>query len=57
MAMDKDAELPNGFDCECGKRNEYPPYVFAHWRELLCFRCECGRAYEICAGRTDRVTE
>lgn len=56
MGMDEKAELPDGFDCECGKHNKYPMYVFAHWRDLLQFECECGRKYEICVGRAREIS-
>ena len=47
----KKKELPKGFECRCGKFNEFPAYVFAHWREDLVFTCACGRTYGIMQGR------
>jgi len=41
---------PKGISCECGKFNEYPAYVYAHWKDDLTFTCECGRKYSILEG-------
>ena len=43
----KKKELPKGFKCKCGKFNEYPMYVFAHWNYDLTFTCDCLRKYGI----------
>ena len=38
----------DGFTCECGVYEKFPPYVYAHERVLLEFTCEkCGAKYEI----------
>jgi hypothetical protein len=48
-----------GFHCKtCKKYHYFPPYVFAHWRELLTHTCDnCGAMHEICAGASDLIKE
>jgi hypothetical protein len=45
--MDKEDAYAKGYRCECGKYNEYPVYVFAHWSEILTHTCECKNQYNI----------
>ncbi len=44
--------LESGYTCECGKRHEFPPYVYAHWDTELVRTCECGRQRGVLKGRT-----
>ena len=47
----KDKKLTKGFVCQCGQEHLFPVYVFAHWDDLLVFKCpECSRSYEIVSG-------
>ena len=39
-----------GFTCECGVRENYPAYVFAHWDNDLIFTCGCKRKYSVLRG-------
>lgn len=43
-------ELPKGYKCTCGKFNEYPAYVYAHWDIELVHTCDCGKIWTICEG-------
>ena len=44
-------ELPKGFTCDCGREEEYPSWVFAHWNEALVCTCEdCGQKWSIFRG-------
>lgn len=47
--------LPLGFICTCGERHKFPPYVYAHYRELMRFQCEkCKTAWDICLGMVSK---
>lgn len=47
--MTKDTK-PTGFRCPCGEGHTFPPYVFAHWHDLLTFECKCGKSYDLLRG-------
>lgn len=44
-----------GFLCTCGKRHDFPLYVFAHWKARLSCICGCGQHYEIYSGKIKKV--
>lgn len=46
-----DRELPKGYTCECGAFNEFTAYVYAHWDEVLCHFCKCGRTNDVRRGK------
>lgn len=49
----KTPPIPKGFFCACGKLNEFPIYVFAHWNDRLHGECEeCKRDVVVCRGVT-----
>jgi hypothetical protein len=55
MSKDGDEQI-DGFDCECGERHEYPPYVAAHYDEPLLHTCKkCGRKHNIFRGKARLV--
>lgn len=54
-AKKKKEELPTGMTCKCGKFSKYPPYVYAHWCDVLTYTCECGRKYELCEGVAEEI--
>jgi len=48
-------DLPKGFTCGCGKEHLYPAYVYAHWDDLLNFKCStCDAKYAILRGKVTR---
>jgi hypothetical protein len=48
--------LPKGFTCDCGAVHGFPPYVYAHWDEILQFTCpNCERTYEVLHGNTEEM--
>lgn len=52
----KEQELPKGYHCyTCNTWNEYPMYVFAHWRDLLVHTCQCNTQYEILMGHATEI--
>jgi hypothetical protein len=45
-----------GLVCDCGNREKFPAYVYAHWREPLTYTCEkCGTKYTILMGIATKV--
>ena len=49
-------EMPTGYECAtCGKRHNYPAYVYAHWNEPLTHECECGAKHSVCRGKASPV--
>lgn len=53
MASSKKADggLPTGFTCSCGECHLFPPYVYAHWTEILGFVCpKCSRNWDVLRG-------
>lgn len=45
-----------GFTCECGARNDYPPYVSEHWGVRLLYSCRCARQFLLYRGGVQDVT-
>lgn len=44
-------DLHSGFDCKCGDKVIYPPWVYAHWDEALVYTCpKCGARYALRRG-------
>ena len=44
MKRPTERPLPKGWVCECGKFNQFPLWVFAHWNEEISGKCEkCDR--------------
>lgn len=53
--MSRGKELVKGYVCsQCKKQHDYPPYVYAHWDEVLHHQCECGAMHEILYGNAVR---
>ena len=46
-----------GFTCECGVRNDYPPYVKDHWSVKLVYACACKRQYILHRGKVLKVAQ
>lgn len=44
--------IDSGYECRlCGHFNKYPPYVFAHWRDVLTNKCEeCKALHHVIMG-------
>jgi hypothetical protein len=37
-----------GIACDCGNFHKFPPYVYAHTRDVLEFTCPvCGQEWEV----------
>jgi hypothetical protein len=48
---------PIGHICDCGKRHEWPGYVFAHMNVELENTCKCGRKAILLHGRVIKIKE
>lgn len=52
----KERKLNDGFTCDCGKRNTFHPYVYAHWNEDLIATCTaCDRKYRLLRGKVRKI--
>lgn len=47
----ENTDTPAGHICTCGKIHKWPLYVYAHWNDILSYKCpSCMREIEIVGG-------
>lgn len=47
---------PQGFECECGMRYRYGPWVWENWFQRFLHTCrECNTQHVICEGIPKRL--
>ena len=48
--------LQTSYTCGCERRHQFPMYVFAHCKDKIDHRCDCGRVNTILATLVVRTT-